>query len=82
MGSLFFLQGIFPTQESNRGLLRFRRILYHMSYQGSQEGFMGLPYTFLFFFKKLIYLGLSCGMWGLLPLPGIEPMSPGLGTQS
>ena len=43
---------------------------------------MGLPYTFLFFFKKLIYLGLSCGMWGLVPLPGIEPMSPGLGTQS
>ena len=35
MGSLFLLQGSFPTQESNRGLLRCRRILYQLSYQGS-----------------------------------------------
>ena len=33
--SLFFLQGIFPTQELNWGLLHFRRILYQLSYQGS-----------------------------------------------
>ena len=32
---LFLLQGIFPTQESNRGLLHCRRILYQLSYQGS-----------------------------------------------
>ena len=32
------LQGMFPTQESNRGLLHCRRILYQLSYQGS-------PYT-------------------------------------
>ena len=31
--SLF--QGIFPTQESNPGLLHRRRILYQLSYQGS-----------------------------------------------
>ena len=35
MGSLSLLQGIFPTQESNRGLLHCRRILYQLSYQGS-----------------------------------------------
>ena len=27
------LQGIFPTQGSNLGLLHFRQILYHLSYQ-------------------------------------------------
>ena len=33
--SLSLLQGIFPTQESNRGLLHCRWILYQLSYQGS-----------------------------------------------
>ena len=33
-GSLSLLQGFFPTQESNRGLLHCRRILYQLSYQG------------------------------------------------
>ena len=35
VGSLFLLQQIFPTQESNRGLLQCRQILYQLSYQGS-----------------------------------------------
>ena len=35
VGSLFLLQHIFLTQESNRGLLHCRRILYQPSYQGS-----------------------------------------------
>ena len=35
VGSLSLLQGIYPTQESNRGLLHHRRILYQLSYQGS-----------------------------------------------
>ena len=35
VGSLSLLQGIFPAQESNPGLLRYRRILYQLSYQGS-----------------------------------------------
>ena len=35
MGSLSLLQRIFPTQESNRGLLCCRWILYQQSYQGS-----------------------------------------------
>ena len=35
MGILFLLQEIFPTQESNQGLLHCRQILYQLSYQGS-----------------------------------------------
>ena len=34
VGSLSLLQGIFPSQQSNWGLLH-RRILYQLSYQGS-----------------------------------------------
>ena len=36
VGSHALLQGIFPTQESNRGL-HCRRILYQLSYQGSPQ---------------------------------------------
>ena len=35
VGSLSLLQGIFPTQGSNPGLLQCRRILYSLSHQGS-----------------------------------------------
>ena len=35
VGSLYFLQGIFPTQGSNPGLLHCRWILYQLSCQGS-----------------------------------------------
>ena len=35
--SLFLLQGIFPTQESNRGLLHCSQILYQLSHQGSPK---------------------------------------------
>ena len=38
MGSLSLLQGIFPIQESNQGLLHGRQILYQLSYQGSPKG--------------------------------------------
>ena len=34
VGSLSLLQGIFPTQELNQGLLHWRRILNQLSYQG------------------------------------------------
>ena len=37
VGSLSFLQQIFPTQESPRGLLHCRRILYQLSHQGSPD---------------------------------------------
>ena len=32
-----FLQGIFPTQGSNPGVLHCRQTLYHMSHQGSPQ---------------------------------------------
>ena len=35
VGNLSLLQGIFPTQESNQGLLHCGWILYQLSYQGS-----------------------------------------------
>ena len=34
----FLLQGIFPTQGSNLGLLHCRQILYRLSYKGSPKG--------------------------------------------
>ena len=37
VGSLSLLQGIFPTQGSNPGLLYCRWILYHLSYQESPK---------------------------------------------
>ena len=35
VGSLSLLQGIFPTQELNPGLLHYRQILYQLSHKGS-----------------------------------------------
>ena len=35
VGRLSLLQGIFPTRESNRGLLHCRQVLYQLSYEGS-----------------------------------------------
>ena len=44
MGSLSLLQRIFPTQESNQGLMHCRRILYQLSYQESpKKTDFGLP---------------------------------------
>ena len=37
VGSLSLLQRLFPTQESNRGVLNCRRILHQLSYQGNQS---------------------------------------------
>ena len=37
MGCYPLLQGIFPTQGLNPGLLHCRRILYHLRYQGSPD---------------------------------------------
>ena len=41
MGSHSLLQRIFPTQESNLGLLHCRQILNHLSQQGSPH--LGIP---------------------------------------
>ena len=147
MGCHFLLQGIFPAQGSNPGLLHCRHILYRLSYQGSiakahittsvlyvteptdghldcfhffdycelycyehahtslcvclfsflfdmyqGEEVLGFLCNFFFFSIFIfIYLAapglrcgmqtLSCGMWDLVPRPGIEPQSPALGAQ-
>ena len=39
VGSLSLLQQIFLTQESNRGLLHCRQILYQLSYEGRPHNF-------------------------------------------
>ena len=43
VGSLSLLRRIFPTQESNWGLLCCRWILYQLSYQGSPILFLHIP---------------------------------------
>ena len=42
VGCLSLLQGIFLTQESSRGLLHYRQILYQLSHQGSLTLSLGL----------------------------------------
>ena len=46
VGSQSLLKGIFPSQESNRGLLHCRLILYHLSHQGSPRILEWVAYTF------------------------------------
>ena len=43
--SLSLLQQIFPTQESNRGLLHCRQILYQLSYQRRRESLYPLQHS-------------------------------------
>ena len=45
-GSLSVLQGIFPTQRSNSGLLHCRRILYQLSHKWSPRILERVAYTF------------------------------------
>ena len=44
VGGLSLLQRIFPSQESNQGLLHHRWILYQLSYEGSPHGWKGMRY--------------------------------------
>ena len=44
--SLSLLQGVFPTQGLNPGLLHCRRILYQLSHKGSPRILEWLPYIF------------------------------------
>ena len=46
VGSHSLLQGIFPTQGSNPGLLLCRQILYHLSHQGSARTLEWVAYPF------------------------------------
>ena len=63
VASLSLLQQIFPTQESNEGLLYCRRILYQLSYQGNPFN-IHFQYTALFIYiskQQLRVLGGSVG---------------------
>ena len=51
VGILSLLQGIFPTQESNQGLLHCRRILYQLSFERSPN----FRYTALQFYNTHTY---------------------------
>ena len=42
----------------------------------------GLGFLLLLIFMYLTAPGLSCGMWDLVPCPGIKPEFPALGVQS
>ena len=46
VGSLFLLQGIFPTQGSNSGLLHCRQSLYQLSHKGSPRILEWVAYPF------------------------------------
>ena len=46
------------------------------------NSFYHLQFTTVFFTIYLAAPCLSCGMWDLVPRPGIEPGSPPLGAQS
>ena len=57
VGSLCLLQGIFPTQELNQGLLQWKWILYQLSYQGSPSScithlFQQFSIFHTFFYQK------------------------------
>ena len=76
VGSTSLLQGNFPTQESNWGLLHCRRILYQLSYLGSQvsgprlnnEKAMQLLFEFSSFRHQ------SPGTRTSLPAPSLPPV--------
>ena len=56
VGCLFPLQGIFPTQGSNPGLLHCRRILYHLSHLGSPQGVMSVIFQGIIFASTIVIL--------------------------
>ena len=59
MGCRFLLQGIFPTQESNPGLLHCTQILYPLSYKGSSFTYICINiYIYIYIYICIqIYMG-------------------------
>ena len=66
VGSLSFLQGIFPTQGSNPGLPRCRQILYQLSYKERLTIYRPKHLKVVPFLK--MFLIEPRGMWGLSSL--------------
>ena len=95
VGSLFLLQGIFSTQESNWGLLHCRQILYQLNYQGSPDktrfdSWIGKVHWRRERLPTPVFFGFPCGSAGeesacnvgdLGSIPGLG-RSPGKGKGS
>ena len=56
VGSHSLLQGIFPTQGSNPGLLHCRQMLYHLSHHGSPIPIWSPSIIFIKYFFPSVYL--------------------------
>ena len=77
VGSLSLLQGIFPTQGLNPGLLHCRQILYLLSHKGSPTAirtgiywrFPMFPGHFLSSFQVLTHIILPATLWSRLSSP-------------
>ena len=69
VGNFSLLQGIFPTQRCNPGLLHCRLILYQMSHKGSKEGWV--PMNWCFWIAVL-----EKTLQGLLNTKEIKPVNP------
>ena len=65
VGSLSLLQGIFLTQESNRGLPCCRRILYQQSYQGIPLKNYSLVLATCYCLAQVPRWGVSVSLWSL-----------------
>ena len=76
VGSHSLLQGIFPTQELNQGLLNCRWILYQLSYQGSPLLYICESYTGF----RTVIKWMNCGNSDLISLhpkfPRADSRSP------
>ena len=89
--SCSLLQGIFPTQGSNPGLLRGRQILYQLSHQGSPEILEWIAYPFSRGSSRprnrtrvSCIAGRSFTSWATRKVPwlGMKPGPQALGVQS
>ena len=73
VGNLCLLQGIFPSQGSNPGLLHCRRILYQLSHKGSPTFLVGMSkftakIQVLNFVISITFLPTAVACWLLLPI--------------
>ena len=93
VGCHFLLQGIFPTQGLNPGLLHCRQMLYCLSHQGSSKMKVKfaqlcltlcnpMDYTVQGILQARILEWVAFPFPGDLPNPGIEPGSPTLQVDS
>ena len=72
MCSCFLLQGIFPTQGSNPGLLHCRQILYKLSLKGSpliEEAIFSPLYFLASFVKDRVPISVWVYLWAFYLVP-------------